>query len=143
MTDPIHSVREQLLRRFPHRGRPNAPDGDVATAVYFMLWSMDGLSVDGWSFFHVVRESEDCLEGLGLMTLLPTGSVPISVTIKADPAGLAWSARAGVQDPAWLALSDSKRWNAVYLHATGDREAPQWEWDRERQGQVPHSSTSK
>lgn len=147
MTDPIRTVRQRLLRHFPHQARANEPDDDVATAVYFMLWSMEGVSVDGWRFFRVVRESDDCLEALGLMTLLPTGSVPICVTIKADENGLAWSARAGVQDRDWLALSDSKRWNSVYLYATGEREEPQWEWDRECQGQVradiSQTSTSK
>jgi hypothetical protein len=34
----------------------------------------------------------------------------------------------------WLALSKSKRWNEVYLCATGGRDEPRWEWGREQRG---------
>lgn len=132
----MQSVRQQLLRQFPIPVRVDEPDGDVANAVYMMLWSMDDLIVDGWALFRVVRESDDSLDAVGLMTLLPTGSVPIAVNIKADETGLAWSARAGIQDEHWLALSGSKRWNAVYLYATGEREEPRWQWGQEQMGRV-------
>jgi hypothetical protein len=130
----MESVRQQLLRLFPIQVRVDEPDGDVAAAIYAMLWAMEDLFVDGWSLFRVVRESDDSLEALGLMTLLPDGSVPISVTVKADEIGLAWSARPGLQDQQWLALSNSKRWNAVYLYATGGRDEPRWAWGREYRG---------
>jgi hypothetical protein len=130
----MESIRQQLLRLFPVRVRAAEPDGDVAAAIEAMLWAMEDLAVDGWALFRVVNESDDLLEALGLMTLLPGGSVPISVSVKADELGLVWTARAGIQDPRWLALSDSKRWNDVYLYATGGRDDPRWAWGRECRG---------
>jgi hypothetical protein len=130
------SVRQQLLQRFPIQARVSEPDRDVADAVYAMLWAMEDLVVDGWALFRVTQESNDSLEALGLMTLLPSGSIPMSISIRADERGLAWSAQVGDQDQEWLALSDSKRWNSVYLHATGGRETPQWNWAREFRGLV-------
>lgn len=130
------SVRQQLLRQFPIQARASEPDGDVATAVYALLWSMEDLVVDGWALFRVVQESDDSIDALGLMTLLPSGSIPMSVKIRADEAGLACSVQVGLQDQRWLALSDSKRWNSVYLFATGERDEPQWNWGREYQGLV-------
>ena len=130
----MESVRQQLLRLFPIPVCVAEPDGDVAAAIYAMLWAMEDLVVDGWALFRVVHESDDSLEALGMMTLLPDGSVPISVSVKADELGLVWSARAGIQDQRWLALSNSKRWNDVYLYATGGRDEPRWAWGRECRG---------
>jgi hypothetical protein len=112
------------------------PDEELATALYFMLWSIDDLTVDGWALFRIVQESEDFLDAVGLMTLLPSGSVPIALNVRADDGGLTWSAQAALQDQAWLALSDSKRWNSVYLYATGERETPLWTWGRQYRGRV-------
>jgi hypothetical protein len=130
------SVRQELLRQFPTEDCVTEPDADVAAAVYAILWSTDDLVVDGWTLFRVVQESNDSLAAVGLMTLLPNGSIPISVTIRADEGELAWSAHTGLQDTGWLALSDSKRWNSVCLYATGVREEPEWTWDRRYQGRV-------
>src|SRR5688572_12629188 len=119
------SVRQQVLRQFPPQVRAAEPDEQLAAALYFMLWSIDDLDVDGWTLFRVVRESEESLDAIGLMTLLPSGSIPIAISVKAQEGGLAWSAQVARQDPDWLALSDSKRWNRVYLYATGERESPE------------------
>ncbi|WP_129775592.1 hypothetical protein [Peristeroidobacter soli] len=100
----MESVRQQLLRLFPIQIRVDEPGADVAAAIYAMLWGLEDLAVDGWALFRVVRESAASLEAVGLMTLLPDGSVPMSVSVKGDEMGLAWSARAGVQDQQWLAL---------------------------------------
>jgi hypothetical protein len=134
------SVRQQLLQRFPIEARVQEPDAAVADSLYALLWPTDvsGQVVDGWILFRIVRESNDSLEAIGLMTLLPSGSVPIAVNIQADPHGLAWTAKVGQQDSHWHALSDSKRWNRVYLYATGGREEPPWTWDREHRGFVRH-----
>jgi hypothetical protein len=130
------TVRQQLLRQFPLQAHVNEPDGDVANAVYSMLWSLEDLVVDGWVLFRVVHESDDSLDALGLMTLLPSGSIAMSVNIRVDERGIAWSAQVGLADQQWLALSDSKRWNSVYLYATGGRKEPQWNWAREYRGVV-------
>jgi hypothetical protein len=130
------SARQRLLLQFPRRGRGVDPDGDVAEAVYSMLWSIEGLGVDGWSLFRITQESNESLEAIGLMTLLPHGSIPIAIVVKVDEHGLAWSAKVGQQDQHWLSLSDSKRWNSVYLYASGDQKEPQWAWGRQYSGRT-------
>ncbi len=132
----MRSIRQQLLHRFPSSVATNEPDGDLALAVYSLLWSMPGLTVDGWLLFRIVHESNESLEAVGLMTLLPSGSVPMSIVVKGDEEGIVWSAQAGQQDRHWLGLSDSKRWNSVYLYASGNREEPGWNWGSTQQGLV-------
>ena len=132
------SVRKQVLQHFPREARVREPDDEVASALYALLWSIDDtdVSVDGWSYFRVIRESEESLDAVGLMTLLPSGSVPIAINVKAQQGGFAWSVQVAHLDQAWLALSDSKRWNSVYLYATGELETPRWTWGRQHHGSV-------
>jgi hypothetical protein len=112
------------------------PGHELETALYDMLCAIDELTVDGWGLFRVVQESEDSLDAVGLMWLLPGGSVPMVLNVTADEAGLSWSVQAAVEDRTWLAFSESKKWNHVYLYATGARETPAWTWDRRYQGRV-------
>jgi hypothetical protein len=136
------SVREQLLRRFPPPTPDRWPDDDLAHALYFCLWSIvdRDLTVDGWSYFRVIRESEESIDAVGLMTTLHPGKdVPIEMNVKARDGGFAWSALIGGLDPAWLALSDHGRWKRVYLYATGQREIWQWTWARQYHGSVHHA----
>jgi hypothetical protein len=135
------SVREQLLHRFPSPGAPVQPEEEVAHALYFILWHIDdqNVCVDGWMQFRIIRESEDSLDAVGLMSLLPTGSVPIEVSVSAAERGLAWSAQVARRDPSWLSLSESKQWKQVYLYATGELEKPQWVWERRYEGLVPRA----
>ena len=127
------SVRELILKHFARES-----DDDLADALYVLLYSADlqYLGVDGWDYFRVVSETVDSIRAVGLMCLLPSGSVPIEVNIRRDEAGVTWSVQVARLDPAWLALSDSKRWKSLYLYATGERETPQWTWDRQYQGSV-------
>ena len=78
------SVRQQLLQHFPIQPGGNEPDTDVAASLYAMLWSMEDFTVDGWALFRVVRESDDSLDGVGLMTLLPAGEYQGVVHYKGD-----------------------------------------------------------
>ena len=131
----MESVRQRLLKRFSaHEGVRG--DEQLAAALYDMLWTVDDLEldVDGWTLFRVVRESNDSIDAVGLMTILPSGSVPIAMKVSAEEEGLTWAAQVARQDRDWLALSDSKRWNRVYLYATGARDEPEWTWDRTYQG---------
>jgi hypothetical protein len=123
------SVREQVLQRFPGRG-VDEPDDQLAHALYALLWQINDVDVDvdGWGYFHVVRESSEFLDVVGLMTLLPERSVPIQINLKGHEGGFGWSVQVGRLDSAWLALSDSKQWMSVYLYATGGRESPGWRW---------------
>ena len=135
------SVREQLLHHFPLARTATRPDEELANALYCMLYHIDdqNVCVDGWTQFRVIRESEGSLEAVGLMSLLPSGSVPIEVSVNAVERGLAWSAQVARRDPAWLSLSDSKQWKCVYLYSTGEVESPQWTWERRYEGCVPRA----
>jgi hypothetical protein len=133
-------VRQQVIQRFPSDSRVSEEE-QLATALYFLLWSIEELevSVDGWSLLQVVRESDDSLDAVGLMTLLPNGSIPMAISVRAAADGIAWSAQVAVPDQEWDSLSHSKRWNSVYLHATGDRGERSWTWGRQYQGVVRHA----
>jgi hypothetical protein len=134
----MEAVRQKVLRRFPSEANLRDPDGQISMALYSILYSIHDpdLGVDGWSFFRVVHESEDSLEVVGLMTLLPAGSVPIAMDVKSVNDELSWSARVALQDQDWIALSESKRWNRVYLYATGEQKDSPWTWGRRYQGYV-------
>ena len=93
-----------------------------------------GVAVDGWGFVRIVRETPRDIEAVGLMSLLPAGSVPIAVLVETTPAGLAWTAKVGRDDDEWQAQSESKRWKSVYLYANGDRSEPEWAWNDGHQG---------
>jgi hypothetical protein len=94
------------------------------------------ICVDGWSVFKVTKETNEQLEAVGLMTLLPSGSLPIAMNISANAGNLSWSAQVGEVDEEWQALPESKRWKKVYLFATGSDVEPQWSWGRQYRGAV-------
>jgi len=104
-----------------------------------MLWAIEepDVSVDGWKIFKVTGESDVSLDAVGLMWLLPTGSMPVALHVEVTDAGLSWKARASLKDEGWLSLSDSKRWKNVYLFAGGDRPEHPWSWDRSYAGILP------
>jgi hypothetical protein len=140
----MKSAREKLLREFPLKALATGPDEELANSLYALLRSIDGLqvTVDGWSYVRVVRESPESLGAVGLMTLLPSGSIPIEIEVKANNSGVAWMVQVAQTDSEWLALSESKRWNRVYLYATGERATPQWSWGESLEGSAPHATTS-
>jgi hypothetical protein len=78
--------------------------------------------------------TNDSIDAVGLMGLLTRGSVPMAINVSAHEEGLAWVVQVARQDRDWLALSDSKQWNCVYLYSTGARDEPQWTWERTYQG---------
>ena len=130
------SIREQLIKRFGVNRPKRGADEELGDALYALLYSTDlnSISPDGWEYFGVIAESERSLSAVGFMTLLPTGNVPIQVSLECVGGQLSWLAEVGRIDSRWLQLSDSKRWNAVYLYATGGRDAPQWEWEGQYRG---------
>ena len=137
----MKSVRQQLIEQFPPPPRAIEPDDPLGNALYFMLWSVSDpdISIDGWTFFKVTGESDASLNAVGIMALLPGGSMPIALRVEVTALGLSWNAQASLNDAAWLSLSDSKRWNSVYLLASGDRADPPWSWDRQYSGTLPQA----
>jgi len=133
----MRAVRDQLLKLFPSAREPLEPDTELADALYCLLRTSEvGVTVDGWSFIRIVRESHESIEAVGLMSLLPSGSVPMVVHVEAAAAGLAWTADIGRGDDDWRALSESKKWKRVYLYASGDRNEPGWTWSEKCRGTV-------
>jgi len=137
----VDAVRQQVLRQFPRQGAERDSSDELADALYVMLHSMSELhvTVDGWDVFRVVHESENSLDVVGLMTLLPSGSVPIALSFSSIDRGLAWSIQVASQDDRWLSLSESKHWKSMYLFATGELKEPPWRWDKRYDGQLSRS----
>jgi hypothetical protein len=145
---PAATIRQLVVRRFSVGNRAREPDDELADALYFMLRMVNvDVAVDGWALFRVTQEASDCLTAIGLMTLLPDGSVPIAVSVRVHNDGLAWSAQLGRNDFAWSAIPESKRWKSVYLHASGDLNEPPWTWGPTYQGvhgvQMPDNSLER
>jgi hypothetical protein len=133
----VRTVRNELLKLFPSvRGRLE-PDTELADALYYLLRTNNvGVTVDGWDFIRIVRESHESIEAVGLMWLLPNGLVPMAVHVEATAAGLAWAVQIGREDEDWRHQSESEKWKSVYLYASGDCNEPGWTWDEKRQGTV-------
>jgi hypothetical protein len=144
----MSTVRNLLLGLFPFARGGVEPDVELTDALYGLLRTSDvGVAVDGWGFVRVVRESPREVEAVGLMSLLPSGSVPIAVQVEATQTGLAWKAQVGREDGEWQAQSESKRWKSVYLFASGDRGEPEWIWGEKYHGtlgaQTPNTSLER
>ena len=133
------SVRDLLLKHFPSGPLSNDPEAELAAALCSLLWSIEDHStcVDGWEYCHVLRESDESISAVGLMSLLPSGAIPIEVEVRGGTAGLVWSAKTGQADASWTGLSSSGQWKSVYSYATNGRVDMRWEWGREYSGSVP------
>jgi hypothetical protein len=133
----MRSVRDRLLEIFPPAEGRDGADVAMADALYCLLRTNEvGVCVDGWVYIRITRESQGDVEALGLMSLLPTGSVPMAVHVSGTPVELAWTVQIGCEDEEWRALSESKRWKNVYLYANGDRTEPGWTWVARYQGTI-------
>jgi hypothetical protein len=134
----VETIRQRLISRFPPPPRAAGPDDQLGHALYVVLSSLrdPDVTIDGWTLFKVVREADDLLDAVGLMTLLPSGAVPMALQLKTTESGVAWSAQISLRDEVWLSWPDSKRWKNVYLFAGGDRAVPPWSWDRTYEGFV-------
>lgn len=85
---------------------------------------------------QLASETATSLRAIGIMHVLPTGELPIEVELTREPRSTRYLIRIGADDSRWGSLSDSKRWNAVYLYATGDRDE-QWNWSQPISGCLP------
>lgn len=135
----MKSVRRQLIEHFPAPPDAVGAVDQLEHALYFMLWDLDDpdVSVDGWMIFKVTSETAVSLEAVGLMTRLHGCSIPMSLRVELRAGGLAWNARASLKDRAWLSLSESRRWDSVYLFAGAEIAEPPWAWDRFYTGVLP------
>jgi hypothetical protein len=130
----FNTVRSVVLTRFPdlvRRSFPTCPAGEEAFAYALELYlraipNLD-TAVDGWRMLRLVRENATSLQAVGIMHVLPTGELPLEVELSREPALTRYRLRMGIGDARWDALSHSKRWKAVYLYASGERDE-EWTW---------------
>lgn len=110
-------------------GRGASEHDALAESVYHLLRGDPDLplSVDGWRMFRVVDETEATLRAVGVMAILPADDCPMEVELKWEADAISYSLRLGVVGAGWWAKSESKRWKAVHLYSTGERE-PEWTW---------------
>jgi hypothetical protein len=134
----VQSVRDQLVSKFELATRKCDPDETLGDSVYALLRvaSEVDICVDGWEVFRVKSETNEYLEAVGMMALLPSGSIPIAISILGKPETLAWSVRLGEENDEWRSLSESKRWKKFYLYATGSASEPPWSWGKQYRGFV-------
>jgi hypothetical protein len=112
--------------------------GDVlADAVYVLLRGDPNLdvAVDGWSMFQVVQETTTSLKAVGIMTVLPSGELPMELEFSRESNATRYRLRMSLVDEGWYSLSESKRWKAVYLYATQGRDLD-WPWAEPISGQL-------
>jgi hypothetical protein len=110
---------------------PTCPAGEEAFAYALELYlrvipNLD-TAVDGWRMLRLVRENATSLQAVGIVHVLPTGELPLEVELSREPASTRYRLRIGIGDARWDALSHSKRWKAVYLYASGERDE-EWTW---------------
>src|SRR5262245_14677250 len=96
----MESIREQLIRKFESWTRKRDAEETLGDAVYALLRCARELDlcVDGWTVFRVMRESTDSIEAVGLMMLLPDGSIPMAVSLRTTSNGITWSVQVGEQN---------------------------------------------
>lgn len=124
-----HPKLAELVReRFPEN-----PTGDGAFSYALELFlrvipNLDA-SLDGWKMFRLASETATSLRAVGIMHVLPSGVLPVEVTLSTGSRGIQYRVQIGIDDSQWDSLSDSKRWKAVYLYASGVRDE-EWAWSK-------------
>jgi hypothetical protein len=94
------------------------------------------ITLDGWRTLRIVHETATSLRAVGIMYVLPAGELPVEVELSRESASTRYRLRIGIDDDRWKSLSDSKRWNAVYLYASSERDEP-WSWAQPLSGCLP------
>jgi hypothetical protein len=136
----FETIRDILLRRGRDLVGGELTDysrDPLADATYIFLRGLPDLdlSVDGWTSFHVIRETEVSLTAVGIMTVLPADDLPLEVEFSTESNETRYLVRVGLVDERWHSLSESKRWKSVYLYATQGRDID-WTWSEPISGQL-------
>jgi hypothetical protein len=136
------TIRHAILTRPPKLGALvrerflTDPAGDcaLAFALEFHVRSVPGFgAIDGWRLLRVVHQTSASMRVVAIAYVLPTGEIPVEIEFTQDSGSVSYSIRKGIEDPEWASLSDSKRWNAVYLYATGQHDE-RWTWSEPASG---------
>jgi hypothetical protein len=135
----FHNLRAAILSRYPtitklvQQRFPGNPAGEEAFAYALELFlrlipNLD-ISLDGWKLFRLVSETATSLRAVGIAYVLPDGELPVEVTLSTCLPGIRYGLQQGVPDSQWNSLSAAKRWKAVYLYASGERDR-EWGWSK-------------
>jgi hypothetical protein len=144
-TFDFDTIRRLILTRPPkldaliRESFPVESTGDSALtfALEFHLRSVPGFSaMDGWKLLRIAHETSISIRVVGVIYLLPTGERALEVEFNRGDGSAFYQIRVGIEDAKWRSLSDSKRWNAVYLYATGEGDE-QWVWSEPIRGTLP------
>lgn len=92
-------------------------------------------ALDGFTYLNVVEETPESLRAVGISYILPSGKLPIDAEFRLTSGAVEYRILVGSDDEAWGALTESKRWKAVYLYATEGAE-PEWNWDLPVEGSL-------
>ena len=138
------NIRQFLLQISPVSSRGVDSDLDTPTdenaleyAVEGLLRSVSGVgSLDDFDFFCVIDETSTHMEIIGLAYFLPNRTLPLKVSFSLENENMTYRVLLGSDATNWHALSDSKRWKAVYLHAK-EGQSPGWNWDAPIEGSIP------
>jgi hypothetical protein len=97
--------------------------------------SIPGVDVafDGWATLQITKETSRKLSAVGLMHILPKGESPVEIDLSMQGQSIHYQLRFGDQSDQLAAMSESKRWKAMYLYAGGDAD-PVWVWSEEMSG---------
>jgi hypothetical protein len=118
------------LAEFVQRRFPTDPEGENAFSYFLELYvsSIPNFSaVDGWRMLRIVHETATSLRAVGIVYVLPASELPLEVELSSESGSIRYWVRIGIDDARWDSLSDAKRWSAVYLYASGERDE-QWTW---------------
>lgn len=134
--DDIHgrypALAELVDQQFPEDTR--GPDAfKYALELYLRAIPKLETAVDGWTFLQVIEESRTALRAVGLSYVLPSSILPIDAQFRFSNGSVEYRILVGSDDETWGALSESKRWKAVYLYATEGAKSD-WNWDHPVKG---------
>jgi hypothetical protein len=129
--DTIRSIILARYRDLVGAAFPTDPSSEAAFGYALELYLSSipnlGVALDGWSQLRLVRETATSLRAVGIMYVLPTAELPVEVDLSRDRDSTHYFIRIGINDDRWSSLTESKRWKAVYLYASGDRDE-EWNW---------------
>ena len=95
-------------------------------------------SVDGWEVLHIVKETSDSLQVIGLMHVLPASRLPIEANFYLENREVRFSILVGEEDELWLKMSDSQKKRAVHSYVMST--APSnWHWMEPISGKMQRS----
>lgn len=135
----IRTIRDDIYERYPklfelvNKQFPGDTRGSEAFkfALQLYLYSLPNweVAIDGWTLFNVVKETPKVLRAVGIVEVLPSGELPIDAEFSFIDGSIEYRILVGSDDQVWSSLTNSKRWNTVYLYATEGSE-PEWNWEQ-------------